>query len=846
MKLVIAEKPSVAADIARVLGKMKKQEDYYINDEYIVSSALGHLVELCMPADIDKKYARWALANLPIIPEKFTLKTIDKTKKKLSTLKKLMSDKNVTEVINACDAGREGELIFTYIYEICKCKLPRKRLWFSSMTPDAIRTAFNNLLSQDEMASLQDAARCRSESDWLIGINGTRAITTRMFGSRGKSIVTVGRVQTPTLSMIVDREHEIANFEPKDFWKISANFGITNGQYLGVYQKPNFKADKEEKKSADKADRVWNCEEATKIFEEIKNAKEAIVTDKKSLSKQIAPRLYDLTTLQREANNRFSYPAGKTLNVAQSLYEKHKMITYPRTDSRALPEDYLPTVLRTLESMGGEYEAFAKKVLKNSYVRLGNKRLFDNKQVSDHFAIIPTGVSSDKLNADEFKIYDMIARRFIAAFFPEAQFDVTVRTSKVGEHSFKSEGKIMRDAGWLEVYEKEDSADAIMPSLKSDDEKANVLDAALDADKTRPPARYTEATLLTAMETAGKLLDDEELAEAMKEKGLGTPATRAQIIETLIAHKFVERDRRDLIPTAKADSFVQFLKVIKAEELTSPAMTGDWEYKLKLVEKKILTRDDFMQGIKNMTIHIVETTKAFNESETQTRESDIISPTGDGFLQETFRAFRSKDGSFQIYKTIGNRKFSENEIRELVNNKKIGPLTGFRSKLGKPYDASLYLDENFKVKFQFANADNESGETSTTESFDLSQAEVLSVCPRLSKNLCASKKGGKIVITPQAYCCLNDKGEINKDCFRLSRVMLSHRFTNEEVMALLENGKTPLIEDFVSKRTNKKFSAFLVLDEKGSVSFEFPPRAKKEGDSKSPTKKTTTKRITKK
>ncbi|MFI3290933.1 MAG: DNA topoisomerase 3 [Opitutales bacterium] len=832
-KLVIAEKPSVAGDIARVLGKMRRVDDFYENDEYVVSSAVGHLVELCMPADIDKKYGRWAIADLPILPEKFTLKPIEKTKKKLNSLKSLLARKDIDAVYNACDAGREGELIFTYIYEITKCKKERKRLWFSSMTADAIRSAFDNMRSQDEMESLQDAARSRAEADWLIGINGTRAITTRMFGSRGKNVISVGRVQTPTLAMIVDRQAQIDNFKPSTFWKIVADFGVESGTYEGTYQKPNFKAEKD---SIDKIDRLWTLEDAENILKEISEAKEGIAVDKKTKSTKSAPRLYDLTTLQREANNRFSLPATKTLSIAQSLYEKHKMITYPRTDSTALPEDYVPTVLKTLGSLGGQYEVFAKKALAENYVKGFNKKIFNNKKVSDHFAIIPTGQFSASLNADEEKVYDMITRRFISAFYPDAIFDVTVRTTTIAEHNFKTEGKILNFAGYLEVYNKQDAADKTIPALTGDSEKAILKGASINEDATKPPAKYTEATLLTAMETAGKLVDDEELADAMKEKGLGTPATRAQIIENLIMHKLLERQKRDLVPTAKAQSFILFLKTVGIEELTSPQMTGEWENQLRLVERKTLTRMHFMKGISDMTTKLVELTKNFNESDTDTVETNIPSPTGDGMLLETFRAYKSKDGAFQVFKTIGNRKFSEEEIRTLVGSKRIGPLDGFRSKMGKPYEASLLLDENFKIKFEFSNSNSDDSSEDNSD-FDITKAPVIAEYPEFLAGADKEFAGSKIIEAPKSYITVKD-GEILKTAFRLSKVMLSHKFTNEEVATMLSERKSPLIEDFVSKRTNKKFSAFLILDNKGSLKFEFPPRQIKE--------KVTTKKVAKK
>lgn len=816
-KLVISEKPSVAADIARVLGRAKKCDDYYENDEYVIASALGHLVELNMPADIDKKYARWSLSNLPIIPEKFKLKPIEKTKAKLAALKKLLSRKDIDGVINACDAGREGELIFTYIYEITKCKLPRQRLWVSSMTPSSILEAFSNLKSQEEMESLQDAARCRSESDWLVGINGTRAITSRMYGSRGKSLASVGRVQTPTLAMIVEREHEIQNFKPTRYWKITAEFEIENGKYEGVYQRPDFK--QKYKDANDKADRIWSHTDAERVLNEVRAGGEAKVSDKKTQSKQIAPRLYDLTTLQREANNKYSFPANKTLSIAQSLYEKHKMITYPRTDSRALPDDYRGVVVRTMESMAEPYRRFAQKAVDEGYVKKAGKRIFDSKQVSDHFALMPTDVSGKKLTDDEAKIYDMIARRFVAAFYPEAVFDVTTRISAVGSNIFKTEGKVLRSAGWLDVYNKETSDKEILPPLADEKERAKMLEAHLKEESTKPPARYTEATLLSAMEGAGKLLDDEELADAMKDKGLGTPATRAQIIENLIAHKLVERERRDLVPTARAESLIRFLDALAIDALTSPSMTGEWEQKLRLIERKQLSRKTFMDGICAMTTQIVDKARNFVEEEVESHEVDIPNPIDGSKLIETFRAYKSKDGKFIIYKTIGNRKISEEEVRELVTKGKVGPLEGFKSKMGRPYTATLKLDENFAVKFQFG--DNPDGTERRPE--NLEDAPVVGKCPKSAMGLCKCKTG-ELVETETAYVCRCPKGEERKCSFRLGKTMLSHTITRAEIESLTNTGKTPVIEDFVSKRTKKKFSASLALDARGSISFEFTKR----------------------
>ncbi|MEP6698925.1 MAG: DNA topoisomerase, partial [Verrucomicrobiota bacterium] len=384
--LIIAEKPSVAADIARVLGKIPKKGDHYENEQYVISSAVGHVVELLMPEDIDKKkYGFWRLETLPIIPEKFELKPIPQVKEQVALLKKLLARKDIDNVINACDAGREGELIFTNLYRFARSKLPVKRLWLQSMTPQAIRDGFGKLRDGAEMKPFADAARSRSESDWLIGINGTRAITKRMFGSRAGNVASVGRVQTPTLAIVYARELEIRNFKPRGYWRITAKFEVAQGQYDGVYQRADFKKNDDEH---DRVDRIWDQAKAEAVVAACQGHPLAQVSEEKKASSQISPRLYDLTTLQREANGRFGFSAKRTLQIAQALYERHKMLTYPRTDSRALPEDYQSVVRETLGNLGGALATHAQKALAQGYVR-PNKRIFNNAQISDHFAIIP-------------------------------------------------------------------------------------------------------------------------------------------------------------------------------------------------------------------------------------------------------------------------------------------------------------------------------------------------------------------------------------------------------------------------------------------------------------------------
>ncbi len=814
--LIIAEKPSVAADIARALGKIPKKADHYENEDYVISSAVGHVVELQMPEDMDKKkYGFWRLETLPIIPEQFELKPIADSKKKFDELKKLIARKDIGTIVNACDAGREGELIFTYLCQLAKNKHPVKRLWLQSMTPAAIRAGFDALRDGVEMAGLADAARCRSESDWLIGINGTRAITKRMFGSRAGNVASVGRVQTPTLAIVYARELEIRNFKPRAYWRITARFGVAQGDYEGVYQRPDFKRSSDEH---DRADRLWTEAEARAVVAACAGHPPAAVSEEKKASTQSPPRLYDLTTLQREANSRYGFSAKRTLQLAQALYEKHKMLTYPRTDSRALPEDYLPVVRETMGVLAGSLEAPARRALDQGYVRF-DKRIFNNAQVSDHFAIIPTPQEPKNLDEAEAKIYDMVARRFIAVFYPAAEFDVTTRLSVVAErHTFKTEGKVLTSPGWLEVYGKtavdEDKPDAkALPALVADDKKsARTLAAELHAESTKPPPRYTEATLLSAMETAGKLVSDEELADAMKERGLGTPATRADTIDGLIYQKYLDRNQRELVPSAKAEQLLQFLEAVKATALASPAMTGEWEFNLRQMEHGKFPREKFMEAIASETRGLVERVKGFEEDDTAARETDIPSPTDGKPLRETLRGYKSHDGEFMIYKIVGGRRLEEAEVRELVTTGKVGPLDGFVSaKTRSRFAALLKL-----VK------DEEAGKWKTEFDFgdkaDIATLEPFWTDPKTGAQLC--ENGSSFILRER-------QGEGWEQTFRVGRLMCQKAITPEMAIDLISQGKTGLIQGFISKK-GRPFDAFLKRDG-ARIAWEFPPRAPKIG-----------------
>ncbi|MEP6603327.1 MAG: DNA topoisomerase 3 [Spartobacteria bacterium] len=812
--LIIAEKPSVATDLARALG-VKKQADHFENDDYVISSAVGHVVELQMPEDIDKKkYGFWRLETLPIIPEKFELKPIEQSKDRYNALKKLIARKDIAQLINACDAGREGELIFTNLCRLAKNKHPVKRLWLQSMTTQAIRDGFQNLRDGAEMAGLADAARSRSESDWLIGINGTRALTKRMFGSRGRNVATVGRVQTPTLAMVYARELEIRNFKPRDYWRVAGKFEVAKGIYEGTYQRPGFKKNSDEH---DRIDRIWDEKAAAAVVADCQWQPMAAVSEEKKASSQIAPRLYDLTTLQREANGRYGFSAKRTLQIAQALYEKHKMLTYPRTDSRALPEDYLPIVRQTLKNLSGMLRPHAQKALEKDWVKF-NKRIFNNAQIGDHFAIIPTSSEAKSLDDSEGKIFDMVARRFVAAFYPPAEFDVTTRLSKVSAHTFKTEGKVMTSAGWLEVYGKSTIDDGAtpgkaLPALSAEDNsQAKALEVVLQPDATKPPPRYTEATLLSAMETAGKLVDDEELAEAMKERGLGTPATRAETIEGLIRQTYMDRQQKELVPTAKAEQLIQFLTAVKATDITSPAMTGEWEHQLRLMEHGKFPREKFMAEIVEETKGIVERVKGFEEDDSVARTTDIISPTDGKPLRETLRGYKSQDGEFMIYKAVGGRKMEESEVRELVEKGKVGPLDGFISaKTRASFAATLKLvkdEKTGKWKAEYDFGDNV--DLGTVESFWTDPAT-----------------GGELCEVGSSYVLRQRDNGTWKQVFRVPRLMCKKEVSREQAVQLVEKGKTDLIKGFISKK-GRPFDAFLLRNE-AKIRWEFPPRAPKVG-----------------
>ena len=817
-KLVIAEKPSVAADIARALGGFTRKGDYFESDDYIVGSAVGHLLELVVPEKYDVKKGKWSFARLPLIPPHFELSPIDRSKERLNLLLRLMKRKDVSGLINACDAGREGELIFRYLVQHAKAAKPIERLWLQSMTQQAIRDGFSRLRPDKELLPLADAAKSRSEADWLVGINGTRAMTAFNSKEGGFYLTTVGRVQTPTLAILVEREDKIRAFTARDYWEVHARFGAKAGEYGGRWFDPEFKKDEDVER---KPERLWSADAAAAIVAAC-GGKKGLASEETKPSTQLSPLLFDLTSLQREANGRFGFPARMTLSLAQALYERHKVLTYPRTDARALPEDYIATVKSTMEVLGASnaYGTFARKVLKEKWVR-PNRRIFDNSKISDHFAIIPTLIAPKHLNDAEHRLYDFVVKRFLAAFFPPAEHLVTTRITRVEREPFRSEGKVLVNPGWLAVYGKEAEGDGAAPgdrNLVPVEAGERVKTQKADAVKltTRPPPRYNEGTLLSAMEGAGKLIEDDELREAMREKGLGTPATRAQIIEGLILERYVHREGKELTPTAKAFSLMTLLHGLGVPELFSPELTAEWEHKLAQMEHGKLKRETFMREIVKMTKHIVAQAKNY-ESDTIPGDFATLSvpcPKCGGEVHEKYKKFQCINPScdFGFWKILGGRQLEPAEAETLLREREVGPLDGFRSRLGRAFSAKLKLTDVNEVQFDFGQGDGDGDEAP-----DFTGQQPLGHCP---------KCGGNVFETPNAYVCERAVGEDRKCDFRSGRMILSRPIEREQMQKLLAGGKSDLLQ-FVSARTKRPFSAFLVRQPDGKIGFEF--EAKGEG-----------------
>jgi DNA topoisomerase-3 len=822
--LVIAEKPSVAADLTRALGGKAGRSEFFEVGDYIITSAVGHLVELCLPNKMTGgRGLSWSLEKLPIIPEEFELQPIARSADRLGVVKKLLKRPDVTDVINACDAGREGELIFHNIIQLVGSRKPVKRLWLQSMTQGAIREGFARLRDEEEMKPLAAAAVCRSESDWLVGINSTRALTAVNSGPGGFQLTPVGRVQTPTLAILVEREEKIRSFQPRTYFEVHAEFAVAAGTYAGRWFDEGFK--KSDTDDHVKPERIWNQARAESIRSKCLG-KPGIIEETKKSTTQASPLLYDLTTLQREANGRFGFSAKRTLQLAQRLYEHHKVLTYPRTDSRYLPEDTLPAVKAAFRSFDdAALRGHAQTALDNNWV-IKTGKVFSNARVSDHHAIIPTGTSIAGLDETEAKLFQMVAQRFIAVFYPPARFDVTSRITRVEGEPFRSEGKVLTDPGWLAVYgrqvtgeEGDKSLVPVSPALRIHAPQGALEAARTDSvevreAQTRPPARFTEATLLSAMEGAGKLVEDEELREAMSLRGLGTPATRAAIIEGLLGDGYVLREGRDLSATSKGMALINLLKHMGVAALTSPELTGEWEFKLKRMEAGEFKRPEFMEQIRGFTRDIVSKAQGFtDDAEGAFPDLQTVCPKcGRGPFKENVRQFKCRHCGLTLWKSLAGRPLERPEITELLTRKTVGPLEGFRSRFGKPFAAELEFDPEFKLRFVFGERE---GDPAAEEA--LRNAEAVATCPVCKK--------GKIREGTTSYVCDQSLG-VEKSCdFRMGRTILQRVIPREQVVKIAETGKSDLIPGFVSKK-GRKFAAYLKLEGK-KVGFEFEPRAPK-------------------
>jgi DNA topoisomerase-3 len=786
--LVIAEKPSVGRDLTRVLpGPFAKSEGWLEGPEHVVTWAVGHLVQLAEPEEYDPKFKRWRMADLPIVPDRFKLVVRDeRSKKQFSVVRRQLHREDIADVVNACDAGREGELIFAYLYEQAKATKPVRRLWLSSMTKTAIQAAFGALRPAAELHSLEEAARSRSEADWIVGMNATRAATIRLRSSFDGA-VSLGRVQTPTLAIVARREEEIKAFVPEPYWLVEATFAAAGAEpgasasggervYIGRYHAPPKKgakakaaevvADSDADSDAEPGDledatgqagepaavggqtrgpRIGSEAEAASIVQDCRGADGEITKVERRKQREKAPLLYDLTSLQREANTRYGFSAKRTLAGAQRLYEEHKALTYPRTSSRYLSGDMVPEIKPIADHVGahGEYTKAARYVTGLDLLPLG--RVVNDAKVTDHHAIIPTRSEHnlDKMDSDERRIYDMVARRFLAVFHPDAELEATRIETTVSGHVFRTSGRVLVVAGWRGVYgelteaerAKVKGADAeqagpvalgvtpIRPDSTADasdddevapqqlprvDDGETVSTRQIDSmrKETKPPRRYSDASLLAAMETAGKLVDDEELREAMKESGIGTPATRAAIIERLIDVGYIEREGRALVATEKGTNVISLLD---HHALTSPGLTGEWEHRLRRIEQGEESRESFMGGIASFAQETVAELDAKLKDVRIPRANLGPCPVCGRDIMENRKGYScwSRDDpgcGFVIWKGKVGKQLPVSIARELIRTGYTSQaVTGFRNRSGKSFRARLALgqtdDGKWRVEF---------------------------------------------------------------------------------------------------------------------------------------------------
>lgn len=825
--LLIAEKPSVAKELAHALGGFQKKEHGWERDDAVISHARGHLVSLQMPlASTSGKN----LQQLPVAGEFVTeLIDYDGSIGVYRNLEKLMKRGDISTVVNACDAGREGELIFRLIIEHAKCAKPMKRMWIQSMTTDGLKEAFRAMRPSAEFDSLSDAAHARSIADFLVGINGSRAITYMRDEPSN-----AGRVQTPTGMLLYIREMEIRNFKPTDYWEIHATFQAEAGQYLGKWFDPSRAKAKTDDESADADDedktekldaaagqRIFDRAMAEAILAKCRGKHPSAVTDTAKRTKRAAPELYSQDTLQQDANRRFKFTAKKTLELAQKLYDEHKLTTYPRTDADALPEDYADTVRTLLKNFGGTpYAVHGQRVLDNGWVNPLDKGIFNNAKISDHFAIIPTEKSpvGVTLSDDERKIYDLIVRRFMAAFHPAAEYDVTTRVSVVEGENFKSSGRVLVKEGWLAVYGQEASDSKKEPPLAAvkPGEAVKTVDVKAVTCQTKPPPRYNDRTLIKAMLNAGKDIDDKAMREAMKGRGLGTVATRADTIEGLVStgprnkprKPYAVREKEFIVPTDKLMTLMAFIRQEQIDLLASAETTGEWEYKLGLVQKGQLSSTAFLDGIKSEVTSMLDKIRSKASSMPAANRTLLQAPCpkcGKPLVAGTRTVDCQAGCGFKLWREVSRKALTDAELDTLLKEGAIAKLDGFVSSAGRKYSAGLKFNGE-KIDLVFEERSDSAG---GAERPPVSALPTLGVpCPKCKGTI--RVHGGD---HPKFAC---EKGD-----FTLWRVIAQRELSESEAVTLIKQGSMPAVSGFIGKN-GKPFAAGLRLSrDKSKVDFDF-------------------------
>ncbi len=783
MRLVVAEKPSVARDLASVVGRFRSGEGCLVSDDVVITWCVGHLVELEDPAHYDPAWKAWRLETLPMIPQTFALRPRDGARDQWAVVKRLLKDKAFREVINACDAGREGEHIFRTCYEAAGCKKPVLRFWASSLTEEAVRTAWAKLVPASRYDGLADAARCRAEADWLVGLNATRALTCLTRQGGGDALWSLGRVQTPTLAMIATRDRAIAAFQPEAYWTVSATLRAeVDGQSAtwkatwlraegladsGRRPKESPEADADADTEAAHAERLGSAADAEAVVAALSGRAGKVERADRTRKTERPPLLYDLTALQRRANQRYGLSAAQTLEIAQALYERHKLITYPRTDARHLTEDQvgeLPGILRGVAGVP-VYRPFCEALLAGP-IRPG-KRVVDNAEVGDHHAILPTGRVPDpaRLTVDEKRVYDLVVRRLLAVLSPDAVFDLTTLVVGVpvapdallpdgvaGPLWLRARGRVQQQAGWRAVDPPGASRDVELPRVEVGDVAA-VVDAASRAGETKPPRPMDDAALLLAMENAGRELDEKELARAMRHSGLGTPATRAAVLQTLLDRGYVVRKGRELRVTDKGFALLDSCPV---DDLKSAVITGRWEQRLAEIAEGREARERFMNDVGGYVHSIVDAIRGASlPAAALVREREEgpslgacprcgqpVRKRGPVYACDTGRSC-----PFVVFGTMAKKTVGLKLVKELLKNGTTAVVEGFTSKAGKPFSAAITVGPDGKATFVFP----ERSAASAQPHDDATAAPARSSTPKAAAP--PSRTSPKLPATPEGMAC---------------------------------------------------------------------------------------------